>query len=229
MFCLALRRDSLERIGPLDERYEVGMLEDDDYARRAHAAGYRVVCAEDAFVHHFGQASFGALVPTGDYARLLNANQRRFEEKWGAPWRPYARRSGEAYRRLIGDVRAAVRAAVPAGARVAVISRGDEALLQFDHCAGWHFPQSADGGYAGHYPKDGEAALAHLESLRTRGAQFLVVPAPSSWWLAHYVPLGRALESKRVWRTESCAIFELTATDVREAAAAGLPGGAAGA
>jgi hypothetical protein len=106
-----------------------------------------------------------------------------------------------------------------------VISRGDEALLEFDYCAGWHFPQSSDGGYAGHYPEDGEAALAHLESLRTRGAQFLVVPAPSSWWLAHYVPLGQALESKCVWRTEGCAIFELTAADIRDEAAAGLRGG----
>ena len=205
------------------------MLEDDDYARRVRAAGYRVVCAEDVFVHHFGQASFGALVPTGEYARLSQANQRRFEEKWGEPWRSYARRSGEAHRRLIGDVRAAVRAVVPAGARVAVISRGDERSCQFDHCAGRHFPQSADGGYAGHYPKDGEAAARSLGIAANQGAQFLVVPAPSSWWLTHYVPLGRWLESKRVWRTESCAIFELTATDVREAAAAGLPGGAAGA
>ena len=30
----------------------------------------------------------------------------------------------------------------------------------------WHFPQTADGVYAGHYPATGEAAIAHLESLR---------------------------------------------------------------
>ena len=38
------------------------MLEDDDYSMRARAAGYRLVCAEDAFVHHFGETSFGKLV-----------------------------------------------------------------------------------------------------------------------------------------------------------------------
>jgi GT2 family glycosyltransferase len=79
MFCLALRREVFKRIGPLDEQFEVGMFEDDDYARRVRQAGYRVVCAEDVFVHHFGQASLGDLCLTGDYNRILEANRRRFE------------------------------------------------------------------------------------------------------------------------------------------------------
>src|SRR5262249_46736689 len=40
MFCLALRREAFERLGPLDERYEVGMFEDDDFSLRARAAGF---------------------------------------------------------------------------------------------------------------------------------------------------------------------------------------------
>src|SRR6266496_449785 len=74
MFCMAMRRDAFERIGPLDQRFEVGLLEDDDYSMRARAAGLRAVCTPDALVHHFGETSFGKLVPTGEYGRVLELN-----------------------------------------------------------------------------------------------------------------------------------------------------------
>src|SRR6185295_20081256 len=75
MFCLAMRRDAFEKIGPLDEGYAVGMFEDDDYANRARAAGYRVVCTEESFVHHFGQASFKKLIESGEYQAVWDRNQ----------------------------------------------------------------------------------------------------------------------------------------------------------
>lgn len=93
MYCVAFRRDVLERVGWLDERFEVGMFEDDDYTHRVRQAGYRVVCAEDAFVHHFGQAAFGELIRKGTYDRLFDANRRRLEAKWGIQWQPHRRRA----------------------------------------------------------------------------------------------------------------------------------------
>jgi GT2 family glycosyltransferase len=86
MFCTAFRRDAYERIGPLDERYEVGMFEDEDYALRAKAAGYEVAWTPEVYVHHAYHASIGKLLPSGEYMRLVRLNQGRFEEKWGICW-----------------------------------------------------------------------------------------------------------------------------------------------
>jgi GT2 family glycosyltransferase len=122
MFCLALRRDALERIGMLDTRFAVGMLEDDDYSLRAHEAGYRVVCCEDTLVHHFGESSFGKLVASGDYNRLLDENKARYEEKWGRPWEPYERRAKPRYDAATERIRTLVAERLPEQAVVAVVS-----------------------------------------------------------------------------------------------------------
>jgi GT2 family glycosyltransferase len=93
MFCALLRREVFDRIGPLDERFEIGMFEDDDYARRLAAEGLRLAVARDSFVHHAGRGSFRAL-PDAEYRRIFEENRRRYEEKWGAPPPAAARGAG---------------------------------------------------------------------------------------------------------------------------------------
>lgn len=88
MYCVALRQAVVDEIGPLDERFGAGMFEDDDYALRVREAGYRVVCAEDVFIHHFGRASFSKL-PDEAYQQLFEQNKRLFEQKWGRTWAPH--------------------------------------------------------------------------------------------------------------------------------------------
>jgi GT2 family glycosyltransferase len=88
LFCVAMRRAVVDQIGPLDERFGVGMFEDDDYARRVRQAGYWVVCAEDAFVHHQGMASFAKL-DDAEYRKLFERNRQLYEEKWGEAWVPH--------------------------------------------------------------------------------------------------------------------------------------------
>ncbi|PYS24316.1 MAG: glycosyl transferase family 1 [Acidobacteria bacterium] len=86
MFCLALRRETYDRIGPLDEQFGIGMFEDDDYCMRTRSTGLRIVCAADVFVHHFGQAAFKKLIDNGEYEKIFTENRRRYETKWNVTW-----------------------------------------------------------------------------------------------------------------------------------------------
>ena len=91
MFCVAIRRAVFSAIGELDERFGIGMFEDDDYSYRIRHAGLKTQCAQDVFIHHHGQASF-KMMTEEQYRELFEENRRRYEEKWGEPWVPHGAR-----------------------------------------------------------------------------------------------------------------------------------------
>jgi GT2 family glycosyltransferase/glycosyltransferase involved in cell wall biosynthesis len=190
LFCAAMRRQTYLDVGPLDERFETGLFEDDDYSRRIQATGMRTVCAEDVFVHHFGEATIGDLVPTGDYKRLFDANRERYEGKWDVKWTPHRGRKEPGYDVMVKGIRAAVAASVPVGQSVAVISRGDETLLKLGKRPAYHMPSTADGAYSGDHPAHSAAAIARLDELIQLGCRYLVIPATERWWLDHYTGLA---------------------------------------
>jgi GT2 family glycosyltransferase/tetratricopeptide (TPR) repeat protein/2-polyprenyl-3-methyl-5-hydroxy-6-metoxy-1,4-benzoquinol methylase len=82
-FCLAMKREAVERIGLLDERFELGCFEDDDLCRRASQAGYRLLVCRDAFIHHFGGRSF--ICHQLPFSQIMEQNRRRFAAKWQLP------------------------------------------------------------------------------------------------------------------------------------------------
>jgi GT2 family glycosyltransferase len=211
MFCMAMRRDVYERLGPLDTAYGVGTLEDDDYSRRARRAGYRLLCAEDVLVHHFGEASFGRLYADGEHGRILERNRQLFEQRWGAPWQQYERRPDPGYDALVEDVRHRLASELPQHGTVLVVSKGDERLVQVPGRRAWHFPRAPSGTWAGHYPADSSEAIAALEDERARGATHIAFPRTSLWWLDHYQELARHLSRwhQEVIRDETCVVFAL--------------------
>jgi len=220
MFCVAMRRDVYQSIGQLDEQFEVGMFEDDDYAIRVRAAGYRVVYAQNVFVHHFGQASIGKLAITGEYGKLFQANRQRFEKKWGIVWEPHQQRPSRQYQVLTERIRNIVRTTLPADATVIVVSKGDDELLKLDGRRACHFPQTDAAAYAGHYPPDSASAIVHLEELRQKGGEFLLLPKTALWWLDHYVEFKQHLVNNyRVveQQGDDCLIFALNGFVASEA------------
>jgi len=59
-FCMYIRRDCLKAVGLFDaERFGKGYGEENDFSRRAVAAGWRNVLCADVFVFHQGSVSFG--------------------------------------------------------------------------------------------------------------------------------------------------------------------------
>lgn len=84
-FCVALRKEVIEKIGTLDERFGLGMFEDDDYCLRIKKAGYKIVVTDEVFIHHFGQISLFSLGKE-KYSDIFLENKSKFEEKWGVVW-----------------------------------------------------------------------------------------------------------------------------------------------
>jgi hypothetical protein len=79
-------RTVLDEVGLLDERFEGGYYEDDDYLERLRAAGVpvREVSSVRAWSRRLGLTT--SKLPASMVRGWLAKNERRFEEKWG--WIP---------------------------------------------------------------------------------------------------------------------------------------------
>ncbi len=71
-FCLAFRREALDRLGLFDLAYGRGYNEENDWCQRARTRGWRVGRANRVLVFHHGEVSFA-----GARARLDEVNLRR--------------------------------------------------------------------------------------------------------------------------------------------------------
>jgi hypothetical protein len=116
------------------------------------------------------------------------------------------------YEQSIGRIRALVDASLPATAVVLVVSKGDARLLELHGRTGWHFLRNDEGVYVGHHPADSAAAIDALERLQAKGAEYLLFPWTTLWWLDHYVGLRDYLNQRYrvVLRDDrTCLIYSL--------------------
>jgi glycosyltransferase involved in cell wall biosynthesis len=144
----------------------------------ADAAGRRAAAARRDIDASYSEHAVAARIR----ARFEAIASRRRGDAYRDDMRDVYRR----YERLSADLAALVERHVPEAAAVAVISKGDDRLLDLGGRRASHFPQLADGRYAGYHPHDSHHALAQLEAAQARGIDWLVIPRDALWWLEHY-------------------------------------------
>lgn len=81
MFAMLIKRDVLDIVGELDERFSPGNFEDNDYGVRILEAGYQNILCWNCFIFHYGSKSFGKDAQA--YVGLFERNRAKFLEKWG--------------------------------------------------------------------------------------------------------------------------------------------------
>jgi len=77
--CVYIKRETLDRVGLLDESY-VSYFEDSDYCLRAHALGYDTACCGSVTVLHHENVS--TRINNVDHKQLYRESQRTFRLIW---------------------------------------------------------------------------------------------------------------------------------------------------
>lgn len=78
-FCLLLKKEVVDKIGVMDERFSPAFFADYDYSFRILKSGYRLLAASNILIHHTGSISFSDLE---ERKMLALKNFERFKEKW---------------------------------------------------------------------------------------------------------------------------------------------------
>ncbi|MDD2740703.1 MAG: glycosyltransferase [Rhodocyclaceae bacterium] len=85
-FCMVVQSRIFQELGLLDEIFDGGYYEDNDFSYRARAAGFRAAQCDDAFVLHLGSQSFKKL-PSDVKRQMIARNRQICEARWGVPCR----------------------------------------------------------------------------------------------------------------------------------------------
>lgn len=79
-FCTLIKREVIERVGYLSERFRMGYGDDDEYGARAERAGFRSALRTDVTVIHEAEGTFPDLMRGEEWEQYKAENLRRLAE-----------------------------------------------------------------------------------------------------------------------------------------------------
>ncbi len=83
-FCMLIKREVVEKIGFLDEIFNIGYFEETDFSLRARQCGFSIARAKGAYVYHKENLTFGELK---NNKAIFDGNEKIFFARWGRPVR----------------------------------------------------------------------------------------------------------------------------------------------
>lgn len=110
--------------------------------------------------------------------------------------------------------------------------RGDPTLIYYSKRKGWHIPISPTSGLFVGNPETSDEIITQLEERRAEGADYLVFPSHTRWWLDYYKEFQQHVDSlyRRVRENEEYVIIDLRGdTTASRPSARGPAGGVGGA
>lgn len=75
--CWLMSRECLDKVGLFDEQFEVGTYEDDDYCKRVHEVGGKIVLSPVSVRHLLSQT-----LKLFDVGKVMADNRVKYENKW---------------------------------------------------------------------------------------------------------------------------------------------------
>jgi GT2 family glycosyltransferase len=82
-FCTVFKREAIDKVGRLDERFGAGLGDDDDYTHRLRNAGYKIAFVPSSYVAHFHRTTFKSLYSEEEIKAMQTRNLNLYKAKHG--------------------------------------------------------------------------------------------------------------------------------------------------
>ena len=81
-YCVLIKKELIDKIGLLDDRFAPGFGEDNDYCRRTIEAGYSIVVCVDTFVFHYAMATWRYIYPGAELQEAMEKGYQKYKSKY---------------------------------------------------------------------------------------------------------------------------------------------------